>query len=313
MTYLSGQTPPPDLYRTASGRIRSPQETAAVRAAYNHQKQQEAKFEELRRRVTGTDRSPFGVEAARSTKAYETLVTPTKSEVSVNKELLGGSNVGVFTFLSRDRCKPESQEATQTEIDLILCLDPPPGGGRQFSFRKKDYVPSGHADLSLTDHWFFGFGLVTQTILADLGDFPLADVNLKSSDLQYLNDFVPATTLEDASKQRADLDAGILLNGREFFSGVKAVENHTYILRSIAYRGEVVTVVNMGGQNIKLDQLENDKRSDVIVAFRVLSRGQNGDTRILWRTLQRKDSPKIKVPPKEVDGSQVPTIVTIVD
>ena len=242
------------------------------------------------------------------------LTTLTEAENTEYRQFVSDSNGGVFTFLNETSCLQPIKDEKQAKIARNTCLDKTlPGKGEQFSFRKKDYVSLGHADLGLKGDWFFGFGFVTQTILTDLGDVPISDVNLVREELRYLVGFAPAATFVEANKQRAELENGVSQNNGLFFNAVKAVANHTYVLRSIAYRGELLTVINLGEAKIKFDVLKDDKRGDVIVVFRVLGKDENGNTRIIWRKLQMVESHKLELPVSEIDGTKVPKIVTIID
>lgn len=72
--------------------------------------------------------------------------------------------------------------------------------------------------------------------------------------------------------------------------------DRTYALRAVAYRGKVIR--SMAG--IRYNELEYDRRRDVIVAFRVVDMDSEGVT-IVWRKLADIESPKIKMP-KEKEG-----------
>ena len=93
-TVVHGQINGPDFYRSPSGRVRSAQEAAAARAAYNHQQQQDARFEEFRRRARET-RGSGSPMTRDSSKIVEALLKPTQAEVSSNDVLRGGATAGI--------------------------------------------------------------------------------------------------------------------------------------------------------------------------------------------------------------------------
>lgn len=311
-TLISGQTPPQNLYRSASGRIRSQQETEALRRAYSHQKRVEAElYGTPNRSSTKVGRSPAEIERERERKrVMDLLVGPTESERVEYKVVLGGRNTGIFTLLNWDHCRKDTQKGDAVKD---LCVYWLPGGGGRYSFRKRDYVNFYHADVGLHDGWFIGFGLATQTIMVDLGNIPISEVEVDRSDLRYLTEFVPATSLDLVAKQQDTLEGGVARDGRQFFNAVKAAVGHTYVMRSIAYRGKSIVAVNLGNEKVQFDRLRDDRREDVIIAFQVLRIGEDGRTRILWRKLQSKLSPPLDLPVTEIDGSQVRRKVTIVN
>ncbi len=298
----------PDPYRTSSGRLRTQQEVEAIRRAARHQQEVESRIAQQYREWRGSG-NPSSVKSA-AAKFTSELLTPTKQERLTNRSILERSNGGIFSFLNLDQCASLSDVSRVIPVDEKRCLLSLPGFGQVFSFRRRGYVSVPHADLGAAREWFYNPGYGTQTILVDLGDVPLTTVDLKASDLQYIVEFAPALTLDGANKQRVELEEGVVRNGREFFHAVKAVPGHTYVLRSVAYRGEIVTVVNAGDKKIRIDRLKDDARSDIIVSFRLLERDARGDARILWRLLQTKESPKLEFPENEVMANQFTRTVT---
>jgi hypothetical protein len=307
---LIGQTPPPDFNRTGSGRQRSYSESQAIRGAYEHQRQQEARQRDwIRNQPVNSGSSARSVLVRKRNKFADSLVTPTKEESSEHRETLSQSNSGIVTLLGPNSCSQPIDDPEEVLITGTNCLDQAiPGLGRQFSFRSRDHVSMGLADLGIAAGWFFGYGYFTQTILTDLGDIPLREVSLDRPGLEFLREFIPATTIEGSNKQRVELENGVVRDELQFFNAVKAVTNHTYILRSVAYRGELVTVLNLGDRKVRFDRLKGDKREDVIVAFRVIHVNDNGTVRLIWRKLSGKDSPELPMPVTEVSPTNTPSV-----
>jgi hypothetical protein len=67
-------------------------------------------------------------------------------------------------------------------------------------------------------------------------------------------------------------------------------DNTTYALRSIAYQGTIMRSI----QTLTYNELDVDKRRDVIVVFRVVKRDADGSVTILWKELSNKNAPKLK-------------------
>lgn len=307
--YVHGQVVSlPDSSRTASGRVRSREEMEVLRKVKKYQRQRDE-------RVFSTPSSSSGSTAImvllkKRDKLIDSLTKPTDHEISEHKRTLGRSGAGVVTFLRDSRCMMPIEDADLLLTAQTNCLDRTiPGLGRLFSFRTGEYARVGYADIGVEDNWLFGSGFLTQTILVDLGDFPLDELDLTRPEIKFLTGFVPATSADGYGQQLTELENGVSSHGLQFFDGVKAIAGHTYVLRSIAYRGELLTVVNTGNRKIKFDRLKGDKRGDVIVAFRVVQMEEGGNVRIIWRTLQSKDSPRLKMPVTEINASEYTTII----
>jgi len=78
----------------------------------------------------------------------------------------------------------------------------------------------------------------------------------------------------------------------------KAVEprsDRTYALRLVAYRGKVAR--SMGG--IRYNELDFDKRRDIVVVFRIVDKNETGLT-IVWRKLSDVEAPKLKMPKEDI-------------
>lgn len=299
------QTFPINPYFSGSGRQRSRSETEAIRGAYDHQRQQEARLAEWSRNAPVSPR-PSSARSAliqKRQKFVDLLMTPTAREAADFERTLRRSNSGTFTLLGEGSC----QQAIDKEEEILLaqtrCLDQTISGlARQFSFRSGRYARMVNADLGVSQGWLFGYGYFTQTILTDLGDVSLEEIGLERPDLKFVSAFAPATTVDGTSAQRIELENGVSSGGREFFHAVKAIKNHTYVLRSIAYRGELVTVLNVDGRKTRFDRLKGQKREDVTIAFRIVDIGADGAIRVLWRRLAVKESPKLDMPVTEVNA-----------
>lgn len=297
------QTLPINPYFSGSGRQRSRSETEAIRGAYDHQRQQEARIADWSRNAPVSLKLSSARSALilRRRKFVDLLMTPTAREAADFERTLRRSNSGIFTLLGEGSCQQSIDKEEEILLAQTKCLDQTISGlARQFSFRSGGYAPMVYADLGVSQGWLFGYGFFTQTVLTDLGDVSLEEVGLERPDLKFISAFSPATTVDGTSAQRKELENGVSSEGRQFFHAVKAIENHTYVLRSIAYRGELVTVLNVGGRKIRIDRLKGQKREDVTIAFRIVDISSDGAIRVLWRRLAVKESPKLDMPETEV-------------
>ena len=304
---------PGDIYRSATGRERSPQEVAAMRRVYNDQLRN-AQFERLHagpRSAAGPPSSDSSVDRERR-QLIRHLRHLDGAESAEYGQFVKQSNAGFATLLAGDNCAQTARDEKISSIAAGCPNNTLPGKGAYFSFRKNDYVSAGMADLGCKEGWFFSVGWVTQSIFVDLGDLPIGGVDLNSGKLRYLVDFVPAATLEAADKQKVELESGVSADDNVYYNAVKAIPSHTYALRSIAYDGHLYNVIDLGGKELKFDMLGSDKRADSIILFRCIGQDQFGNLKIVWRVLKSIRSPKLDLPEQKVDPSKI-RVVTVID
>ncbi|MEP6787884.1 MAG: hypothetical protein ABJB40_05600, partial [Acidobacteriota bacterium] len=134
------------------------------------------------------------------------------------------------------------------------------------------------------------FGQMSQGFLVNIGDVSLADVTKKTNGVDFVFSFIPKVDRTDAAGQNTLFANGVKAGGFDYEKRLPAVEGNTYILRSIAYNGDA-TVTDRG---FTYNELDLDKRGDVIVAFKVIKRDFNGTITVLWKILQLKESPALK-------------------
>ncbi len=165
-----------------------------------------------------------------------------------------------------------------------------PGGGAAYSFRVKNYRPWRLADLIYDGKNFLAFGQVSQGFIVKLGDTKLEDLTLRSPGMKFLTDFSPATDPQKMAQQNAAFADGVADGSVRYAKIVPAEVGTTYVIRSIAYQADVPREM----EGLKFNEFDFDKRTDVIVAFRVLSKGDDGSVTILWRELRSVDAPVIE-------------------
>jgi hypothetical protein len=173
-----------------------------------------------------------------------------------------------------------------------------PGNGAFYSFREANYRLSRLADIRFSSGNFGVAGVLRHGILTGIGDIPLEQVRLNSKGIDHLNKFAPAGKFSDAVKMGEELRKGSEKNGYYYAQEVRAVESMTYVIRSVAYRGSVYRSV--GGY--VYDELDFDKRVDITTAFRIIRKHDDGSITLLWKELDRKQSPVLK---REKDPANV--------
>ena len=201
-------------------------------------------------------------------------------------EFLRQENTGLFKFLNQSGCGGGSNVVTANDD----CLNKMPGAGASYSFRIDNYRIPQLSDLSFAEKMFVTAGQWLHGLLLEIGDVPLENVSLEGKEVQALHKFQAATDIETAQKLDAKLLEGVRHEGFIYQRVLPARENTTYLLRSIAYRG----TVNKTAQGFVYNELDYDKRKDILIAFRIVQTDSDGNVTILWKQLSAKDAPKIQ-------------------
>lgn len=200
---------------------------------------------------------------------------------------LNRSGTGLTRLVPDAGCADNTKVVVASDDCLKYTL---PGAGFAYSFRINNYRLPSLADLIFTDNSFQASGVLLHGILVNIGDVPLEKVTLQTNGLKYLVDFQPVTDFEQAKETDKLLVEGIEQDGFVYRRGLRAVEGATYVLRSIAYQGTHYRAV----KGVTYNELEFDKRQDIIVAFRIVEKDADQSVTILWRELERKEAPKMK-------------------
>lgn len=130
-----------------------------------------------------------------------------------------------------------------------------------------------------------------QVIFADIGDVPVEEVGLTTKGMSYLVNSVPVRDSDEFMRFDGELAKGVAADGFTYRKWNPSKENSTFALRSIAYRGKFARTVD----GLEYNDLDFDKRREVIVTFRVIDKDPAGNLTIVWRSLKDVESPKLKV------------------
>ena len=215
------------------------------------------------------------------------ILSPSAEDTAKFDEFLKQPRTGLIKLVPEKNCGSDGKVTSASPE----CLKYPiPGAGSSYSFRIDNYRLARLADLNYTGKAFRAFGVLTHGILASLGDVPLEQVNLQSNSVAQLMQLEPASNFKEAEEFALKLDKGVQNNEFTYRNILPATENTTYLLRSIAYKGNSVQSI----QGVTFDEMELDKRKEVVVAFRVIRRDEDGTVTLLWKELASKNSPKLK-------------------
>jgi hypothetical protein len=207
-------------------------------------------------------------------------------------DFLRQENTGLTKLIEDTGCAENTKVVVASSDCLKYTM---PGAGSSFSFRAQTYRLSRLADITFTNNSFQASGVFIHGIFVNIGDIPLEKVTLQTEGLKYLTDFAPETDYEKSREIDRQLIKGVKSEGFLYRRGLFIVEETTFVLRSIAYDGKYMR----SASGVTYNELDFDKRKDVIVAFRIVEKDSDGNVTILWKELQQKDAPKlIPVPAK---------------
>lgn len=203
-------------------------------------------------------------------------------------EFLKIPNTGIVKLNAESSCISTADIVVATEKCVPFKM---PGAGAAFSFRTESYRLPRLADVILFDGVFKTGGVLQQVILANIGDVAIEHLSLDSKGITYLTDLKPVRDSVEFMQFDSDLAKGIEAQGFLYGKGQMLKEESTFALRSIAYRGNYIRTVD----GISYDELDFDKRRDIIVVFRVVDRDAAGSITIVWKRLKDSEAPKLKI------------------
>ena len=285
-------TPPPTPYPTP--------DRQAEMQRIREMRQRNAEFERMRamnaeagkpRPRPGASPGEIAALYRKSTGKELALLAPDPEDFRYYQDFLKQSGTGLIRLTPDLGCSNTTTVVSASAECLKFSM---PGGGNSYSFRKRDYRISRLADLTFSSGRFKTSGILTHGILVNLGNVDIEAVSLKSVGLKYLVNFMPIADLADARGIEDKLLAGLTSDGFKYASSLAAVENMTYVLRSVAYNGDLYRAV----KGSVYDEFDFDTRADVILAFRFVRMREDGSITILWKELAREKSPRIKLPKK---------------
>jgi len=223
----------------------------------------------------------------RSKDSERALLAPDPEDRNKFSAIFSQSGTGMVKLIRDFGCDEYSTAPFNEKICHKFSM---PGGGSAFSFREADYQFWSLADLLYDGRSFIAFGQMSLGLMVDLGSVPLENVNVDSKGMSYLVSFIPKGEIATASRQNMALVDGVTDGGFTYKKFLPVVVGDTYVIRSVAFRGKVPRQ----HYELKYNELDYDRRKDIIAAFHVVRLDFNGTVTIAWRILQTKQSPELK-------------------
>ncbi len=203
-------------------------------------------------------------------------------------DFLKGPDTGIVKLNVNSSCLSDTDTVVASEQCIPFTM---PGAGTSFSFRTESYRVPRLADVIVHNGIFKTGGVFQQVIMADIGDVAIESVTLNTTGLRYLVDLKPVRDSDEFLRFEREIIKGIDADGLLYQKGRHVRENSTFVLRSIAYRGKYLRVLD----GFQYDELDFDRRRDVIVAFRVVDKDTAGNITIVWKQLKDVEAPVLKI------------------
>lgn len=235
------------------------------------------------------NRSNFFPFRKKPNKEQKRQLQPKADDLAKYANFLEQENAGIFRLLPDLGCQDSALVVRADET----CLNAIPESSF-YSFREDEHTSETLADVRIKNNNFVTDGLLSQGILVNLGNVELEETDINSRGFRFLNAYNPSELSPEAAKQSFEILRGINFDGYHYKKILPAVENNTYALRVVAYRGSLYRSY----RGFLFDLLAGDKRIDITVAFRVVRKEPDGSLTLLWKELSRKESPKLKYPKK---------------
>ena len=226
-------------------------------------------------------------------KQIKIILSPPSVDLDKYSNFLRQPKTGLFRLKPNFECNQKYLVRIDGDCQNSLPL------GEFYSFRTRDYSFEDFFDLTFKNGKLISGGFLAQGILVSLGNVSMENISLDSAGVKFLADFKPETESPDVKKQFREISQGINSNGFHYGKSVDATVNRTYAFRIIAYRVENrLRSLNFRSRNkTPFDErfpfVFWDKRIDLTLAFQVIRKDSGGSLIILWKELNRQDSPKI--------------------
>ncbi len=171
------------------------------------------------------------------------------------KDFLQQKDSGLIRLLPRELSNPKKSLA----------------GGAYYSFGQQYYGGSRGADIRLEKNFFFtGGGGANLGFMVNLGDVSLDSISSDTSAISYVAQYSAPKKATAARSDFLKFQQGENIGTVLYKSSLPVIANNTYVLRSVQYR-----------------------KSNTLVAFRVIKQDDNGSAILLWKILKEYSVPSL--------------------
>jgi hypothetical protein len=237
--------------------------------------------------LTVIQRSGSFILRTKPTREQKKRLQPNPQDLARFAQFLRAPRTGIFRLMPDIGC---TENVNVIRADSV-CLNYVPESS-YYSFREKEHTIEMLADIRLRNGFLISDGILSQGILVHLGEVELEQLAPASEGLEFLTGFAPHSLGPDAQKQYVQTMRGVKIGRYEYKKAHPLIENATYALRVVAYRGNVFRSF----RGYRFDVLGGDKRIDLTLAFRVVRRETDGSATLLWKEIERREAPRLEFP-----------------
>ena len=186
------------------------------------------------------------------------FLSPSDEDKAAYREYLDHRDRGLIRLLPRESYDKES----------IMTVR---GGGAYYSFTRLTHAYGYGSDLSLEQGFLqVGFAGADYGMLLNIGDVPLEDISVEHPKVKFLSEYVAVLEEPQARVEQRRFGAGTIIDGVNYSRRVRAQVKNTYVVRSVNY-----------------------SESDVLVAFRIIRKDDDGSLIIAWKMLKEFPIPDL--------------------
>jgi hypothetical protein len=185
------------------------------------------------------------------------LLAPSDEDRKAYAEFLGRPGTGLVRLLPREKW--------DNKLSMV-------GGGSYYSFTLRSNEYGRATDIGLEQGQFqVGFGGANFGFMAELGDVPLESVSNETEAVRFMAGFETPSAETEARLAGRQFYPARYEGGVRYVRTLPATPGRTYAVRSITY-----------------------EESDVLVAFRVVRKDDDGSVILLWKLLQQYPKPSLQ-------------------
>jgi hypothetical protein len=192
------------------------------------------------------------------------FLAPAKEDRAAYAEFLRQPDTGLIRLLPREVYESEVHKQNRKTISMR-------GGGAYYSFTRLSNEYGYGSDIGLERGFLsVGFAGVDYGMLTNLGEVPLESIVLDHPSVRFLAEYTAPSAEPQARLEQRRFATGITIDNAVYIGRLPVVVGSTYLLRAIGYN-----------------------TSDVIVAFQVVRKDDDGSVIIAWKLLKKYPKPQL--------------------
>lgn len=210
-------------------------------------------------------------------KEQKSLVAVSKEDQNLHANLLKQSKTSIIKLLSGLNCG----NPMLVNINDPKCVNQENMDLSYYSFRKRFHSSLAWSDLHYQEKQFLvGVDKLTIGMIGEISDLEIESINKESEAAKLLIDVALPKTLTEMYEKKSQIEKGINLNGRKFSDRITIENGKTYLLRSYAYQAR--------------NSAANDRRIDMVIAFKVVGIDAKNTATIIWKELKTGNTSILK-------------------